>query len=120
MGHDRYRGSRDHGRDLHRKAKPVNFDSCGRKGRERTSGRCRRHPWSPKTMRSPGAQDARERFTEFVKRIAKAGPQYRVKKEIASGRGKRPPKPYRGETQPRERKSFITSAACASARRIAM
>jgi hypothetical protein len=37
--------------------------------------------------------DAWERFTEFVKRIAKAGPQHRVKKETESEREKRRPKP---------------------------
>src|SRR5205807_7475648 len=46
--------------------------------------------------------DAWDRFTEFVKRIAKAGPQHRTKKEVPSGPKKRS-KPYRGKTQPRER-----------------
>jgi hypothetical protein len=38
--------------------------------------------------------DAWDRFTDFVKRIAKAGPQHRTKKEAISEprRGKRAPK----------------------------
>jgi hypothetical protein len=37
--------------------------------------------------------DAWERFTEFVKRIAKAGPQHRAKKERAGAPRRAPTKP---------------------------
>lgn len=45
--------------------------------------------------------DAWERFTEFVKRIAKAGPQHRTKKDSAN-EGRRDGRKPRKSDQPRD------------------